>query len=47
MLPTVQTKLAQQGVEPMPVTPQEFDAMIANEIISNVKLMKAAGLKFN
>jgi tripartite-type tricarboxylate transporter receptor subunit TctC len=47
VLPTVQTKLAQQGVEPMPVTPQEFDAMIANEIISNVKLMKAAGLKFN
>jgi len=46
-LPAVQTKLAQQGVEPMPLTPQEFDAMIAKEIVSNVKLMKAAGLKFN
>jgi tripartite-type tricarboxylate transporter receptor subunit TctC len=46
-LPTVQTKLAEQGVEPMRVTPQEFDAMIAKEIASNIKLMKAAGLKLN
>jgi tripartite-type tricarboxylate transporter receptor subunit TctC len=46
-LPAVQTKLAQQGVEPMPLTPQELDAMIAKEIVSNIKLAKAAGLKFN
>jgi tripartite-type tricarboxylate transporter receptor subunit TctC len=46
-LPAVQTKLAQQGVEPMPLTPQAFDAMIAKEIVSNIKLAKAAGLKFN
>jgi tripartite-type tricarboxylate transporter receptor subunit TctC len=36
-----------QGVEPMPLSPLEFDAVIAKEIISNVELAKAAGLKFN
>jgi len=43
----VQAKLAPQGVEPMPLTPAEFDAMIAKEIASNLALAKAAGLKFN
>ena len=46
-LPEVQAKLAPQGVEPMPLTPAEFDALIAKEIASNVALAKAAGLKFN
>ena len=46
-LPDVQTKLAKQGVEPMPLSPQQFDAMIAKEIVANIKLAKAAGLKFN
>ena len=46
-LSAVQAKLATQGVEPMPLSPQEFDAVIAKEIISNVELAKAAGLKFN
>jgi tripartite-type tricarboxylate transporter receptor subunit TctC len=46
-LPAVQTKLAQQGGEPMPLTPQKLDAMIAKEVASNIKLAKAAGLKFN
>ena len=46
-LPAVTEKLATQGVEPLPLSPQEFDAMIANEIVANVKLAKAAGLKFN
>jgi tripartite-type tricarboxylate transporter receptor subunit TctC len=46
-LPAVQEKLAAQGVEPMPLSPQEFDAMIAKEIVSNIKLVKAAGLTFN
>jgi len=31
----------------MPISPQEFDAMIAKEIVANIKLAKAAGLKFN
>lgn len=46
-LPTVQAKLAPQGVEPLPLSPQEFDAMIAKEIVSNIKFAKAAELKFN
>jgi tripartite-type tricarboxylate transporter receptor subunit TctC len=46
-LPEVQAKLAPQGVEPMPLSPAEFDAMIAKEIVQNIKLAKAAGLKFN
>jgi len=46
-MPEVQAKLAPQGVEPMPLSPQEFDALIAREIVSNIKLAKASGLKFN
>jgi len=46
-LPEVQAKLAPQGVEPLPLMPAEFDAMIAKEIASNLALVKAAGLKFN
>jgi tripartite-type tricarboxylate transporter receptor subunit TctC len=46
-LPEVQAKLVPQGVEPMPVTPEEFDALIRREVASNVALAKAAGLKFN
>ena len=45
-LPAVRKKLATQGVEPMPLSPAEFDAMIASEIASNITLAKAAGLKF-
>lgn len=46
-LPEVKAKFAPQGVEPLPLTPAEFDALIAKEIASNVALAKAAGLKFN
>ena len=46
-LPEVQAKLAPQGVEPLPLSPEEFDALIAKEIVSNIKLAQAAGLKFN
>ncbi|MGB6893263.1 MAG: tripartite tricarboxylate transporter substrate binding protein [Xanthobacteraceae bacterium] len=46
-LPDVQAKLGAQGVEPMPLRPREIDAMIAKEIVENIKLAKAAGLKFN
>lgn len=45
--PSVIEKLKLQGVEPMPLTPTEFDALIAKEIESNIALVKAAGLKFN
>jgi tripartite-type tricarboxylate transporter receptor subunit TctC len=44
-LPAVQTKLAPQGVEPMPLAPQELDALITKEIVSNINLARAAGLK--
>jgi tripartite-type tricarboxylate transporter receptor subunit TctC len=46
-LPDVQSKMAPQGIESLPLSPEEFDAMIAKEIVQNVKLAQAAGLKFN
>jgi tripartite-type tricarboxylate transporter receptor subunit TctC len=46
-LPDVQKKLAVQGVEPSPLTPAEMDEMIKREIALNLKIAKAAGLKFN
>jgi tripartite-type tricarboxylate transporter receptor subunit TctC len=45
-LPAVQAKLTVQGVEQMPLTPEEFDAMIKKEIAANIALAKAAGLAF-
>ena len=38
-------KFAPQGIEPMPMTPQEFDALIAKEIEENKALAKASGMK--
>jgi tripartite-type tricarboxylate transporter receptor subunit TctC len=38
-------KFAPQGIEPMPMTPQEFDALIAREIEANKALAKATGMK--
>jgi tripartite-type tricarboxylate transporter receptor subunit TctC len=46
-LPDVQSKLAVQGVEPSPLSPTEMDEMIKREIALNLKIAKAAGLKFN
>ena len=46
-LPAVQEKLKPQGIDPMPLTPAEFDALIVKEIASNIAIVKAAGLKFN
>jgi len=45
--PNVVEKFAAQGIEPMPMTPAEFDALIKKEIETNLALVKAAGLKFN
>jgi tripartite-type tricarboxylate transporter receptor subunit TctC len=45
--PNVVEKFTQQGIEPMPLSSAEFDAMIRKEIDSNIALVKAAGLKFN
>jgi tripartite-type tricarboxylate transporter receptor subunit TctC len=46
-MPEVQQKLGIQGVEPSPVTPEELDAQIRDEIAANVKMAKDAGLTFN
>ena len=46
-LPSVTEKFAPQGIEPMPLTPEQFDALIKKEIADNIALAKAAGLKFN
>jgi tripartite-type tricarboxylate transporter receptor subunit TctC len=45
--PAVAEKLKPQGLEPLPLKPAEFDAMIAREIETNKAIVKAAGLKFN
>jgi tripartite-type tricarboxylate transporter receptor subunit TctC len=45
--PGVMNKLKPQGLEPMPLKPAEFDALIAKEIETNKAIVKAAGLKFN
>jgi tripartite-type tricarboxylate transporter receptor subunit TctC len=46
-LPSVQEKLAVQGVEPYPLSPADMDAMNRREIALNIKIAKEAGLKFN
>ena len=45
--PNVVEKFAQQGIEPMPMSSADFDALVRKEIDSNIALVKAAGLKFN
>lgn len=45
--PSVAERLAKAGLEPMALTPKEFDAMIAAEIKANLAIVKSAGLKFN
>jgi tripartite-type tricarboxylate transporter receptor subunit TctC len=45
--PAVIEKLAQQGIDPMPITPAEFDALIAREMQESIALVKAAGVKVN
>jgi tripartite-type tricarboxylate transporter receptor subunit TctC len=47
LLPQVQQKFMPQSIEPMPLAPREFDALVRKEIASNMELVKAAGLKFN
>jgi tripartite-type tricarboxylate transporter receptor subunit TctC len=45
--PGVIEKFRPQGIEPMPLTPAEFDSLIAKEIENNLAIVKAAKLKFN
>src|SRR5262249_3810990 len=44
-LPSVKEKFAAQGIEAMPLSPAEFDALVRREIASNLAIVKAAGLK--
>ena len=45
--PIVKERFAPQGIEPMTMTPEEFDALVVKEVAGNLALVKAAGLKFN
>jgi len=38
-------KLKPQGMEPMPLSPAEFDALIKKEVAQNIALVKTAGIK--
>jgi tripartite-type tricarboxylate transporter receptor subunit TctC len=43
--PGMDKRLAQIGIDPMPITPQAFDAQIQKEVAENIALVKAAGIK--
>ena len=43
----MQERFKPQGIEPMPLSPAEFDALVKREVEANKALAKAAGLKFN
>jgi tripartite-type tricarboxylate transporter receptor subunit TctC len=43
--PQMREKLNQLGVEPMPMTPAAMDRLVADEIVANGKLIKAAGIQ--
>jgi tripartite-type tricarboxylate transporter receptor subunit TctC len=45
--PGMDKRLAQNGIDPMPITPQAFDALIQKEVAENIALVKAAGIKVN
>ena len=45
--PAVVEKLKNQGLEPLPLSPAEFDTMIARDIDSHIAIVKKAGLTFN
>jgi len=43
----VRERLAKLGAEPMPMTPERFDAYVREEIAANEKIIRAAGVKGN
>jgi tripartite-type tricarboxylate transporter receptor subunit TctC len=45
--PAVAEKLRNQGLEPLPLSPAEFDKMIARDVDEHVGIVKKAGLTFN
>jgi tripartite-type tricarboxylate transporter receptor subunit TctC len=46
-VPKLRDKLATLGVDPMPMTPAEFDEYVKKEIALNAALVQAAGIKSN
>jgi tripartite-type tricarboxylate transporter receptor subunit TctC len=42
--PGMDKRLAQNGIGPMPITPQAFDELIKKEVAENIALVKAAGI---
>ena len=45
--PRVVDNFKKQGIEPMPLTPAEFDALIKKEVADNIALVKATGMRIN
>jgi tripartite-type tricarboxylate transporter receptor subunit TctC len=45
--PDVRDRMAKLGADPHILTPEQFDAFIRDEIVSNAALVKAAGIKTN
>ena len=43
----VRERLAKLGTEPMPLSPEQFDKMIRDELVANAALVKAAGIQAN
>jgi tripartite-type tricarboxylate transporter receptor subunit TctC len=43
--PEVRERLAAMGADPMPLSPEQFDAMIKEELTVNAAIIKAAGIK--
>jgi tripartite-type tricarboxylate transporter receptor subunit TctC len=46
-VPATQDRLSKAGILPLAMTPSEFDARIKAEIVSNIAVAKAAGIKPN
>ena len=45
--PAIRQKLTDLGADPMPLTSEQFEALVRGEIVSNTQLVKAAGIKVN
>ena len=43
--PEVRERLAALGAEPMPLSPDQFDAMIKEELVVNAAIIKASGIR--
>lgn len=43
--PEVRDRLASLGAEPLPMSPEQFDALIKDEMAANTIIIKAAGIK--